>query len=113
MTSRPRSGAIFAGGGTAGHVLPGIAVARALVARGADPSSLHFVVSERGSERALVDDAGFPCDALPGRGIQRKLSLRTLADNLGADDHTTGLLLKIMRDNELAVVSPDGAAMPP
>lgn len=79
--SAPRRGAIlFAGGGTAGHVLPGVAVAAALVARGHDPASLHFVVSERGSERALVEEAGFGVTALPGRGIQRRLTLA----NLGA-----------------------------
>ena len=30
----------IAGGGTAGHVLPGLAIARALVDRGHDPSSI-------------------------------------------------------------------------
>lgn len=66
--------ALLAGGGTAGHVIPGLAVARALVARGHDPSSLVFVGSERGIEARLVPEAGFPLVALPGRGIQRRLT---------------------------------------
>lgn len=66
--------AIVAGGGTAGHLLPGIAVAEALVAAGHDPSSLHFVGAERGPESTLVPAAGFTVDVLPGRGIQRRLT---------------------------------------
>jgi UDP-N-acetylglucosamine--N-acetylmuramyl-(pentapeptide) pyrophosphoryl-undecaprenol N-acetylglucosamine transferase len=72
--------AIVAGGGTAGHVLPGLAVANALVARGHASSTIHFVGSERGLERTLVPDAGFDVTLLPGRGIQRRLAL----ENLGA-----------------------------
>ena len=91
----PRGGAIvFAGGGTAGHVLPGIAVANALVARGHDPGSIHFVVSERGSERSLVVDAGYPVTALPGRGIQRRLSPSAIAANVGA---VVGLVVAVVR----------------
>jgi UDP-N-acetylglucosamine--N-acetylmuramyl-(pentapeptide) pyrophosphoryl-undecaprenol N-acetylglucosamine transferase len=67
--------ALVAGGGTAGHVLPGLAVARALVARGHDPATIHFVGSERGLEATLVPDAGFGVTLLPGRGIQRRLTL--------------------------------------
>ncbi len=72
--------AVIAGGGTAGHTLPGIAIARALVARGHEPSSIRFVGSERGSESRLVPAAGFEVTLLPGRGIQRRLT----AANLGA-----------------------------
>ena len=67
--------AIVAGGGTAGHVLPGLAVARALVARGHDAETIHFVGSERGLESRLVPEAGFGLTVLPGRGIQRRLTL--------------------------------------
>jgi UDP-N-acetylglucosamine--N-acetylmuramyl-(pentapeptide) pyrophosphoryl-undecaprenol N-acetylglucosamine transferase len=70
--------ALMAGGGTAGHVLPGLAVARALVARGHDPATIHFVGSERGLETTLVPEAGFGLTVLPGRGIQRRLTLTNL-----------------------------------
>ena len=72
--------ALVAGGGTAGHTLPGIAIARALVDLGHPAESIHFVGSERGSETRLVPEAGFTLTALPGRGIQRKLTL----ENVGA-----------------------------
>ncbi|MEJ5254489.1 MAG: UDP-N-acetylglucosamine--N-acetylmuramyl-(pentapeptide) pyrophosphoryl-undecaprenol N-acetylglucosamine transferase [Acidimicrobiales bacterium] len=75
--------AVIAGGGTAGHVLPGIALARALVGRGHPPESLHFVGSERGIETNLVPAAGFPLTSLPGRGLQRRLTLDNVAALLG------------------------------
>ena len=37
--------AVIAAGGTGGHVVPGLAVARALVARGHAPDEIHFVSS--------------------------------------------------------------------
>lgn len=70
-----RTWAIVAGGGTAGHLLPGLAVARALVERGHDAEAIHFVGAERGPEGELVPRAGFTVDVLPGRGIQRRLAL--------------------------------------
>ncbi|HEX2382268.1 MAG TPA: UDP-N-acetylglucosamine--N-acetylmuramyl-(pentapeptide) pyrophosphoryl-undecaprenol N-acetylglucosamine transferase [Acidimicrobiales bacterium] len=75
--------AIFAGGGTGGHVLPGLAVARSLVARGHDPSTIHFVGSDTGVEERLVPAAGFTVDELPGRGIQRRLTLANVTAVLG------------------------------
>lgn len=77
MTRRPSSDetfALIAGGGTAGHLLPGIAVARALVDSGHEPSAIHFVGARRGPEAELVPAAGFTVDVLPGRGIQRRLT---------------------------------------
>ena len=83
MAGRPTADsttyALVAGGGTAGHVLPGLAVARALVERGRAVSSIHFVGSERGLERTLVPDAGFSLTVLPGRGIQRRLTFENVA----------------------------------
>lgn len=70
--------ALIAGGGTAGHVQPAIAIARAFVARGHAPSSVQLVGSERGIEARLVPAAGFPVILLPGRGFERRLSLRNL-----------------------------------
>jgi len=67
-----------AGGGTAGHVQPGLAVARTLVARGHPPASVHFVGSRRGLEATLVPEAGFTVTLLPGRGFARRLSPATV-----------------------------------
>jgi UDP-N-acetylglucosamine--N-acetylmuramyl-(pentapeptide) pyrophosphoryl-undecaprenol N-acetylglucosamine transferase len=72
--------AVIAGGGTGGHAVPALAIGRALVARGHEPGSVHFVGSSRGIEARLVPAAGFPLTLLPGRGIVRRLSV----DNVGA-----------------------------
>lgn len=65
--------AIIAGGGTAGHVLPALAIGQALVGRGHAPGSVHYVGSARGLEARLVPAAGFEVTLLPGRGIARRL----------------------------------------
>lgn len=72
---------LVTGGGTAGHVLPALAIATALRERGHD---VHLVGSERGLEARLVPEAGFEQTLLPGRGIARSLSLPALKANLGA-----------------------------
>jgi undecaprenyldiphospho-muramoylpentapeptide beta-N-acetylglucosaminyltransferase len=73
--------AIVAGGGTAGHVLPGVAVARELERR---RLGVHVVGAERGIEARLLADEGLAHTLLPGRGIQRSLAPAALAANLGA-----------------------------
>ncbi len=81
MAGRHTKGACFAliaGGGTAGHVQPAIAIARALVARGHRASSVEIVGSDRGIESRLVPAAGFALTLLPGRGIERKVSLQNV-----------------------------------
>ena len=76
----PPTFALVTGGGTAGHVQPALAVAEALVARGHEATTVRFLGSRRGMEGRLVPEAGFEVTLLPGRGIQRRLTL----DNLGA-----------------------------
>jgi UDP-N-acetylglucosamine--N-acetylmuramyl-(pentapeptide) pyrophosphoryl-undecaprenol N-acetylglucosamine transferase len=75
--------ACIAGGGTAGHLLPGLAVAEALVDAGHPRASIHFVGGEHGPEMTLVPAAGFPMTALPGRGIPRKLSWSSVVATVG------------------------------
>lgn len=77
---RPPTFAMVTGGGTAGHVQPALAVAEALVAGGHQRATIAYVGSRRGIEARLVPDAGFQAILLPGRGIQRRLSVA----NLGA-----------------------------
>ena len=75
--------ACIAGGGTVGHLLPGIAVADALVEAGHPAATIHFVGGEHGPEATTVPAAGFPLTMLPGRGIPRKLSPASLKAALG------------------------------
>jgi UDP-N-acetylglucosamine--N-acetylmuramyl-(pentapeptide) pyrophosphoryl-undecaprenol N-acetylglucosamine transferase len=71
--------ALVTGGGTAGHVLPALAVAEALVARGRDRSSILFVGSNRGVEAEMAPSAGFETVLLPGRGLVRGMDPSNLA----------------------------------
>jgi len=72
--------ALVAGGGTAGHLQPALAVARALVAEHG-PASVEMVGSRRGLERAVLVESELPVTLLPGRGISRRFSAPALVDN--------------------------------
>lgn len=74
--------AVIAAGGTGGHVVPGLVVARELVARGHPSEEILFVGSERGIDAQLVPAAGFALAALPGRGIERRVSIGALSSVL-------------------------------
>jgi UDP-N-acetylglucosamine--N-acetylmuramyl-(pentapeptide) pyrophosphoryl-undecaprenol N-acetylglucosamine transferase len=58
---------VMAGGGTGGHVIPGIAVARELAARGHRPV---FVGTRQGMEARLVPAAGFPIEWVEIGGLK-------------------------------------------
>jgi UDP-N-acetylglucosamine--N-acetylmuramyl-(pentapeptide) pyrophosphoryl-undecaprenol N-acetylglucosamine transferase len=103
MPDAPPTWALIVGGGTAGHTLPGIAIGRALVARGHDAASIHFVGSERGSEVRLVPDAGFTLTALPGRGIQRRLTMANVGALVGLA-RALGRALSLVRHRRPSVV---------
>jgi len=75
--------ACIAAGGTGGHVVPGIAIARALVAHGHAVESIFFLGSVGRIETTLVPEAGFELVALPGRGVERKVSLAALKAIIG------------------------------
>lgn len=58
--TRERLRVLIAGGGTGGHVIPAIAVARQLVE--SDGAEIRFVGTARGLETRLVPAAGFPLE---------------------------------------------------
>lgn len=70
--------ALVVGGGTAGHVMPALAIARGLGDRGHAPATVHLVGSERGLEAKLFPNSGHPFTLLPGRGIERKVSVQNV-----------------------------------
>jgi len=80
----PGTWAVIAGGGTGGHLYPGIAVAGALVEHGHDPATLRFVGARRGLEAKARALEGFPVTLLPGRGLIRRVSLESLVANTEA-----------------------------
>jgi UDP-N-acetylglucosamine--N-acetylmuramyl-(pentapeptide) pyrophosphoryl-undecaprenol N-acetylglucosamine transferase len=68
----PAPSIVIAGGGTAGHVYPGLSVAGVLRDRGHDVS---FIGTDRGVEAKLVPQAGFPFHIAPARPFLRELSV--------------------------------------
>ncbi len=71
----------MAGGGTGGHVIPALAIARAL--RHEDAAEVRFVGTARGLEVRLVPEAGFRLELIRVgqlKGVSLGTRVRTLAD---------------------------------
>jgi UDP-N-acetylglucosamine--N-acetylmuramyl-(pentapeptide) pyrophosphoryl-undecaprenol N-acetylglucosamine transferase len=75
MPPSPQPTFLIAAGGTAGHVLPALAVAEALGRRGA---FVTLAGRPDSIEQRLAGDAGLEFDAFRVEGIPRKASLRTV-----------------------------------
>ncbi len=76
--------ALVAGGGTAGHLQPALAIAEALAEAGHGRDTIEFVGSRRGQDEDTLRGRGFPFTLLPGRGIVRSLRPADLGVNCGA-----------------------------
>lgn len=68
---------LIAGGGTGGHINPGLAIAK-YIKQKEDEAEITFVGTKRGLETKLVPREGFPLETITVRGFKRKLSLDTL-----------------------------------
>lgn len=66
---------MIAGGGTAGHVVPALALADVLSDRGCE---IAFCGTEKGMESRLVPGAGYAFSVVRVRGFTRELGLSTL-----------------------------------
>jgi undecaprenyldiphospho-muramoylpentapeptide beta-N-acetylglucosaminyltransferase len=102
---------LIAGGGTAGHVVPALAVAEELVSRGHPRDQIRFVGSRRGMEATMVPDAGFPIDLLPGRGInERRFNLSNLKAAAGLVGAAGAGLVLVARHRPAVVLGVGGYA---
>lgn len=71
------------GGGTGGHVTPGLAIARYV--EGKEPDTvIRFAGSEHGIENKLVPREGYPLETIEVIGLSRSLSPKGLAHNIKA-----------------------------
>ncbi|MBU1149559.1 MAG: undecaprenyldiphospho-muramoylpentapeptide beta-N-acetylglucosaminyltransferase, partial [Proteobacteria bacterium] len=69
---------IIAGGGTGGHLFPGIAIAEEFLRR--DPQNhVLFIGTERGLEKKILGRMGFPLRILKVEGLKGRGALRTAA----------------------------------
>ncbi len=72
---------LVAGGGTGGHVFPGIALAEEVVTRH-PANDVVFVGTARGLEATVVPQAGFPIELIDVKGLKGKGLLETLKNLL-------------------------------
>lgn len=69
---------VISGGGTGGHIYPGIAIAEALEER-YPTSDIVFVGTSSGLEAEVVPKAGFRFESIEVQGFSRKISLSNIA----------------------------------
>jgi UDP-N-acetylglucosamine--N-acetylmuramyl-(pentapeptide) pyrophosphoryl-undecaprenol N-acetylglucosamine transferase len=62
---------VIAGGGTGGHLYPGIAIARELLARQPD-AAISFAGTAKGIEARVIPREGFPLDLIRSSGLKGK-----------------------------------------
>ena len=113
MKRSGRVWAVVAGGGTGGHVVPGLAIADEIVARCNNAEAVHYVGSRRGLETKIVPEAGFTLTVLPGRGITRKLTLRNVGAVVGLCAAVVKAVVLMARWRPAVVVGLGGFASVP
>ena len=91
---------MIAAGGTAGHVVPAIAVADALRAEGATPT---FIGTRDRAEAELVPEAGYEIDFIALEGLNRRNPLKAARAMFRAA-FGIGAAKKILRAREAEVV---------
>ena len=74
---------LFAGGGTAGHVNPALAIAGYIKEHHPD-AKISYIGTKKGIEARLVPDAGFDFYTIDVSGFQRKISIENIGRNISA-----------------------------
>lgn len=101
---------VMAGGGTGGHVVPALAVARELVAAGHEAI---FIGTRRGAEATLVPRAGFRIEWIEIGGLQRVGWRKGLASLIQLPLSTIRSLRILKRHSAAAVFSMGGYVAAP
>ena len=74
---------LFAGGGTAGHINPALAVA-GYIKQNHPNAKISYIGTEKGLESRLVRESGYDFYAIEVAGFQRKLSVANIKKNISA-----------------------------
>lgn len=101
---------LIAGGGTGGHLFPGLALAERLRARGAE---VTFVGTARGIEARVVPPAGYPLEFIDVAGLKRQGLLQTMRSVMQLPLAAMQALRLIRRLQPAAVVGVGGYASGP
>ncbi len=101
------------GGGTAGHVLPALAVAEALVDAGHAPEEIHYIGARRGIETRMLPETPFPAAFLDVVGFQRRATRENLRFVPQMVRSTRRVLARFREQPPRVVVSVGGYASMP
>lgn len=91
---------LITGGGTGGHVNPGLAIARYVQSRRPD-TEIRFAGTKSGIESRLVPREGYPLYTIDIRGLKRSISPKAIAYNIATVQKTltaTGKATKILKE---------------
>jgi len=77
--SEKRDTIVFTGGGTGGHIYPGLAVIEALKSMGFE-GRIAWIGSKKGLDRNIVEAQGVEFWAIPSGKLRRSLNLRNVTD---------------------------------
>jgi len=69
---------LISGGGTGGHIYPGIAIAKKILEKNPNAKIL-FVGTQNGLEKKLVPNEGFDIKFITVEGLNKKISLKTFS----------------------------------
>ncbi|MDD6253506.1 MAG: undecaprenyldiphospho-muramoylpentapeptide beta-N-acetylglucosaminyltransferase [Bacteroidales bacterium] len=87
---------IISGGGTGGHIFPAVSIANKMRELNPD-SEILFVGAEGKMEMEKVPAAGYRIVGLPVVGLQRKLTLKNILNDLGAPFKVLSSIVKAGR----------------
>ncbi|RKX31394.1 MAG: undecaprenyldiphospho-muramoylpentapeptide beta-N-acetylglucosaminyltransferase [Candidatus Zixiibacteriota bacterium] len=107
--------AIFAGGGTGGHLYPALAIANKLrsIVEPQGEIDFRFVGTRRGVEYRMRDSLGYPLTLITVRGLSRKGILRNILFPFLLIGSTLKSMLLIFRISPDIVVGTGGYVMGP
>ena len=98
---------LLTGGGTAGHVIPNIAIAAAI--REFNPEArITYIGSRKGIERKLCEEAGIPFESVATGKLRRYIDLRNLTDIFRIPVGVLQAFFKLLRHRPKVVFSKGG-----